>query len=313
MTPQTKDLHGFFIPLKFNVMPKPDKKEDRFFHLLSLGSFYLEFYCNGTRTSCGTGFFVRSDVGAVLVTNRHNVTGRNNYTNKPLHKLAAIPDSAVIFLPTAIGRVEYQFDLYLDDADTVPAWTENPTLGSRADVVALLICEIERNNALKEDSVFNLPDKNWHRSEVGSRVNVIGFPFGAVCDIFPVWSSGYIASEPDFNFADLPVFLVDCRSRPGQSGSPVVARFVPGDTVLHNGELFQAKKETTMLLGVYSGRINGKSDLGMVWKPHVIAETVKEAGLTGTQMRMDSRRHKYEVLPPKSYSLTGSGESPELA
>ena len=91
---------------------------------------------------------------------------------------------------------------------------------------------------------------------------------------FAIWSTGYIASEPDTDYNLLPCFLIDCRARPGQSGSIVIARFLPGDVVKFKGDMYQAKNEMTHFLGIYSGRINSESDLGIVWKMEVLRNIV---------------------------------------
>ena len=77
------------------------------------------------------------------------------------------------------------------------------------------------------------------------------------------WSSGFVATDPDIDWSGLPVFLIDCRSRRGQSGSPVVLRV---------GEPRLMGANTTRLIGLYSGRIRKESDLGMVWKTEAILE-----------------------------------------
>ena len=90
-----------------------------------------------------------------------------------------------------------------------------------------------------------------HRWDVGSELQVIGYPYGQVGGPFPIWSKGFIASEPDLDIAGLPVFLIDCRSRPGQSGSPVWARFRKGDFVTHNEKDYKAKEDMNYFLGVF--------------------------------------------------------------
>lgn len=92
---------------------------------------------------------------------------------------------------------------------------------------------------------------------------------------FATWSTGHIASEPDKEFNGLPAFLIDCRARKGQSGSLVIGRFLPGDVVSHKGKLYSAKKEMIDYVGIYSGRINKESDLGIVWKMVVIRDIVR--------------------------------------
>jgi hypothetical protein len=96
-----------------------------------------------------------------------------------------------------------------------------------------------------------------------------------------VWATGFVASEPDVDFDDLPIFLVDCRTREGQSGSPVI--------VYGNGGMFPMQDGSTAVmgevirfLGIYSGRIRDasepgtspSSDLGIVWKAHALRELV---------------------------------------
>jgi hypothetical protein len=55
-------------------------------------------------------------------------------------------------------------------------------------------------------------------------VSVIGFPFGLTAGgKLPIWATGTLATEPIVSFQDLPLSLVDCRTRQGQSGSPVIA------------------------------------------------------------------------------------------
>ena len=93
-------------------------------------------------------------------------------------------------------------------------------------------------------------------------------------DKFAIWSTGYIASEPATDYKDLPSFLIDCRARPGQSGSLVIAKFQPGDVVKYKDNLYQAQTEMVHFLGIYSGRINKESDLGIVWKMDVLRDLV---------------------------------------
>lgn len=82
-----------------------------------------------------------------------------------------------------------------------------------------------------------------------------------------------MASEPDVDFNEMPIFLIDCRSRQGQSGSPVVAHFGPGMVPTMQGNEV-SMSEVTRFLGIYSGRINEQSDLGIVWKASAIAELI---------------------------------------
>ena len=119
-----------------------------------------------------------------------------------------------------------------------------------------------------------MPAQVW---DVGSELQVIGYPFGQIGGLFPIWSKGFIASEPDVDIAGLPIFLIDCRSRTGQSGSPARARFKKGDVVTHKGKDHRAKEAQNYFLGVHSGRLRVDSDLGLVWKRSCIEELVNHA------------------------------------
>jgi hypothetical protein len=77
---------------------------------------------------------------------------------------------------------------------------------------------------------------------------------------------------------NLPAFLIDCRSRPGQSGSPVVftanefTRYRHASGRVETGPVHE-------LIGIYSGRIHDDADVGVVWKRDAVREIIEN----GTQ------------------------------
>jgi hypothetical protein len=83
-----------------------------------------------------------------------------------------------------------------------------------------------------------------------------------------------MASEPQVDFNDLPIFLIDCRSRQGQSGSAVLAYRSGGMVAMADGGSAAFDGPVWKFLGIYSGRINRESDLGIVWKASAIHELV---------------------------------------
>ncbi len=99
---------------------------------------------------------------------------------------------------------------------------------------------------------------------------VIGFPLGlAAAGKLPIWKTGHVASDIDINYDGKPIFLIDATTKPGMSGSPVVAlvkglRRTSTGWNLGGGEFIR-------FLGIYSGRI-GDSEIGRVWKPEVLDE-----------------------------------------
>ncbi|MYC60387.1 MAG: trypsin-like peptidase domain-containing protein [Gammaproteobacteria bacterium] len=283
---------------------KGEHKVRGFFDTLSGVSRYIRMYFGETFLASGTCFFVMTTDGPVLVTNRHNFTGRDNITGRPLRKDCGIPDHAVVTLHGP-GEVHYHIDLVDRENPEAPSWVEHPTLGAEADIVALPVKEmtniIGETNSISLEGVSS--QANWHRWDVGSELQVIGYPYGQIGGPFPIWSKGFIASEPDVDVAGLPIFLIDCRSRPGQSGSPVWARFGKGDVVTHKGQDYQAKETQNYFLGVYSGRLRGDSDLGLVWKRNCIEELVNHAIAHGTQHRMELRRHRFSATFSGEFSL----------
>lgn len=106
-------------------------------------------------------------------------------------------------------------------------------------------------------------------------VSIVGFPFGlSGGGYFGLWVQGFLASEPEIDFSGLPAFLVDSRTRPGQSGSPVVAYRSGGAVEMADASTNFFNGPVERFLGIYSGRINEQSDLGFVWRASAIAEIV---------------------------------------
>lgn len=242
--------------------------------LPSVMSLYIEMFFDETCLSSGTGFLCRGKSGRpYLITNRHNVTGRNQETGKCLdEKTLAIPNLLKIthnktgLLGETIVTVE---PLY--SPDDVPLWIEHPHLGNKADFVAVPLSQLNQVNLIFYE-LQNQPDIKIRVSDV---ISVVGYPFGKKIQGTAVWATGFVASEPNINYENLPVFLIDCRSREGQSGSAVIAHRNDGTFSDSRGNRILAGDPVTKLLGVYSGRINKESDLGMVWKCSAIAELLQ--------------------------------------
>lgn len=248
------------------------------FSLPSIQSLFIEMLNDGELCASATGFVMKSASGTpYLITNRHNVTGRNNYTNE---LLAPYSPSNFIRIYFLINRSNTDGSLQLIKNNLVwkpieiplydeeqNLWFEHPILGRKADFVAISlesVLDIEHRPYFHENVPLSLAPS--------SIVNIIGFPFGnSSGGKLPIWTSGFIASEICFDYNDLPQFLIDSRTRQGQSGSPVVCYvngivqdFQGNSTALYNGMSF--------LLGIYSGRINKESDIGIVWKVDAIQQ-----------------------------------------
>ena len=242
-------------------------------------AIFIELLFNETVLSTATAFFAKTEGKILLFTNRHNVTGRNNDTGEYLSKTGGIPNKMVICLPVVfdsgaehgakkLGAYQYfSVDLYRGQDFEDPIWVEHP-LPVKVDVVGFLI----KISGFDLGTLAFDATEGRYLAEVGAMVNVLGFPYGLSTDGFPIWMSGYIASEPNVDYDHQPMFLIDCRTRQGQSGSPVISILKKGQTVEHEGQLFEAPGDITYLRGIYSGRINAESDIGRVWKLSVIRE-----------------------------------------
>ncbi|HDL6872308.1 TPA: trypsin-like peptidase domain-containing protein [Yersinia enterocolitica] len=249
----------------------------------TMKSLYIEMYFEDQLLSCGTAFLVANDRTShcALITNRHNVTGRNQDTGDCLSKLGAIPNYIVIHFHKNIETngewLKVKLPLYRDDES--PFWIEHPKLGDKADIVAL--------NLNWESDVAKYPyylktdlDRTGILIGPAETVSVIGFPFGLSSKgKFPLWATGFMAQELTLITPDNPVFLIDCRTRQGQSGSAVIAyrpngyRHLVGDKISST----MTTKHCWEFLGIYSGRVNAESDLGRVWHVSAIEEVLNAA------------------------------------
>jgi hypothetical protein len=249
----------------------------------------------GELMSTATGFIASSPGGPVLITNRHVVTGRHNVTGEPLLKSGQLPWELDIRhhedhpeVPTSPGsggyastRVQRTEALY--DHDGNPRWIEHPVHGPRFDVVALPLRQLDRVKLLP---IVDPPTPLRIKIAPADPISIVGFPFGIDAgEGLAIWLSGYIASEPAIDaWENLPIMLVDARTREGSSGSPVYAFRSSGLINLEDDAGIQKKsaivaKPGWRFLGVYSGRLQPDSDVGIVWKRSAVDELLRAVPL----------------------------------
>lgn len=245
-------------------------------------TLYIEMYFDDTLLSSGSGFLIARtrESHCTFITNRHNVTGKNQDTGAHLSRTLAEPNFIKIFFhknqtEQLVGEwLPILLPLYKDD---VPQWVEHPKYGTKADVVAL--------NLRWGDDVCKLPyylDLDLDQCPLDIRpsetVSVVGFPFGlSSFGKFPIWATGFLAQELSLVTEENPVFLIDCRSRQGQSGAAVVAFRAGSYRVINKkaGKISQVIDPTQTVwkfLGIYSGRVNAESDLGRVWHFSILGD-----------------------------------------
>lgn len=275
--------------------------------LLSKGALYLEPLADdGTPLAHATGFVAQHHKLPFLVTNRHVVTGLDNGTNRVLDRHGRVPERIRVYHHLKQDDDEMKWgtaEISLFEKSGERRWMEHPTLGSSVDVVAFALLSPDLLEPKVSYWGHDLDDQHDIPVSAGRDVSVIGFPYGqrtSDSNYTPIWVRGTIATEPEFDFDDRPLFLVDARTRQGQSGSPVVAVKWKGTTGLDANEnvtnVTIAKATHSRLLGVYSGRLvrpdeddqpcptcgslHG-TDLGLVWKASALEEILGAPFNTG--------------------------------
>ncbi len=261
---------------------------DAWNHAVSiLYSFYGQ-----QKLASGTCFFWSHQERVYLVTNWHNLAGRNHLTGENLSPHGGRPDRVFVMVyrktgdplpqgvPSDVYSMEYVgLEIKLCEPDfSLVRWFQHPTLGRLVDVGAIDVTElavgmeIRAANVVEADAVVDL--------KVAQDVFVVGFPYGAMNGLpAPIWKRGSIASDPAFKIDGMPKLVIDTATREGMSGSPVVARsIVLGGYKTKAGltkSVVYARIDTVM--GIYSGRHYPdleKAQLGIVWNRDAIEETV---------------------------------------
>jgi hypothetical protein len=161
------------------------------------------------------------------------------------------------------------------DHNDDPIWFEHPVYGNKVDCVALRLTQLDDVELFPYNEYETAPKMRLGPADT---VSVIGFPFGIMAGgACAVWATGFVASEPEIDLRDLPLMLIDCRGRPGQSGSPVIAYRTAGSVALEDGSSAMFSGPVANAIGIYSGRVNDQSDLGLVWKMSAVREIVLSA------------------------------------
>jgi hypothetical protein len=239
--------------------------------LPSVQSLLIELVYGGQGLATGTAFVCNSKKGPALVTNWHNVSDRHPQTKRPLSPTGALPDEVRIVQNRAGKLGEWLIKSETLLANGQPRWVEHPRFGDKIDVVALPLTDLVDVELYPYDTGGG-PAIAINPAEA---ISVVGFPFGIQAGgSLAVWATGFVASEPQIDFNGLPLFLVDCRTRPGQSGSAVIAHRNGGTVAMQDGSTAIFSGPVSKFFGVYSGRLSDQSDLGMVWKASAVTEVL---------------------------------------
>jgi hypothetical protein len=241
----------------------------------TLATVPIETYFGARKLAMGTAFVCEKDGNFYLITNWHNLSGKDPDTGKHLSKTLAEPDRMTVWWNLK-GQMAGKFSatvLIRDPTTNRPLWRVHAVHGNKVDVVALPVtplptAEMYPINGMQSDSLL---------IQIGMDVYILGYPYGMGLVGLPVWKRASIATEPELvGIAPAPLYmLVDTASRPGMSGSPVIRR----SWAIHlpkAGGTSVGNPTATELVGIYSGRIASSdpldAELGMVWPVPLIWE-----------------------------------------
>jgi hypothetical protein len=268
---------------------------------VSLAAVHLQMDFNQMLLGTGSGFVIRTKRGPMLVTAKHNLTGRE-IDGQCKHSQAAVPN--FVTLTNFFGRLAERVPLY---AGTNDPNNEQPTfLALAREIVDVALLPLPLHTG--QHAANSLDDSLWRpesyqggiqRLHVADTCHVIGYPEGLTNNlgggrVLPLWKTGHLANDPHFDFNGEKVSLIDATMRPGMSGAPV---FVVRDNGVSN-EWLEAGEKARMamsaggslprmtlptaapfvrrnrLVGIYAGRTSDTSFIGMVWKPEIIHEVL---------------------------------------
>lgn len=248
----------------------------------SLKSLYIEMFFDDQLISSGTGFLVMNNLNTLyFVTARHNVTGCDNINGKYISETLAVPNKIKTKFPVVKeNKIHYIKNCTIDliDSKGQTTWNEHTKFKGLIDVAAIRLNDIHNEFV---NICYPIDLKEDHR-KILREVYIVGYPFGKSVSngdlSTAIWSKGIIANETDFliNISDkgipLPAFYVDSKTREGQSGSPVI---VHGQIISTSNSISISKQSRTFPVGIYTGRVNKDSDLGIAWNWEVLKDICK--------------------------------------
>ena len=208
----------------------------------------------------------------LVTTNYHVLSGKHPITDKVEDPVGRTPTSIRVFHNASKLGEWKPVDYPVIDNGGRPKWREHPKFGHKVDVVLLAI------DLPSDTTGYAINDQTWTDLQLrpAENVSIVGFPHGQTAGrLFGIWQTGYIASEPEFDFEGLPALLVDSRAWPGNSGSPVIARRYGSWSLRDGSQGFGAGGGfVTDFIGIYSGHL-GKAEMKIIWKRSVIEDILR--------------------------------------
>lgn len=143
-------------------------------------------------------FFTKRNGKRYLITNWHVVSGKDADTMECLDRNAAIPNKFHIFLPEKADDNNAVFDnefvkLDLYDVEGNPIWYAMKRNDKMIDIAVIpLKTEIDKFILDIEDAEEPFNEKV--NLNIADEIYVIGFPFGRIGGILPIWKKASVAS-----------------------------------------------------------------------------------------------------------------------
>lgn len=255
----------------------------------STTSLMVELLSKKESIGTATAFVVEHKSKKYLVSNTHVFSGWDHFHNKAADSKGRIPDEIKIYYHhrSTIGKWTSRTEKLRNDDGSIK-WFEAK---QPIDVAALGLTNLDEKLRIYPFDL-KLADTDM-LAMVGMPASIIGFPggltasgldtreagrkAGIISPGFPIWKVGYIATDPDWDVDQLPLFLIDSTTRAGMCGSPVV--------LLTQGAYITKKRRfvigiSSLFLGIYSAQVD-PLELGYVWKPRALIELLSKAPLNG--------------------------------
>lgn len=225
-------------------------------------SVYLETFKDTIAVSSATGFIIRSKTRNYLITNWHVVTNKDPVTQNWANGLPHITPNKIRIMHNSktignhIVRIEN-----LTNKNGIRYKQFNINKNEMVDVIALPLTDTSGGVAIYPVDYQNTTESIIVRPT--ESLYVLGFPMGIKsAPFFPIWKSGTIASEPDFDQENKPIIWLDIKGYGGMSGAPVYLitdRYITKGTTSIN-----MVGSITFFMGVFSHATD--INIGGIWK-----------------------------------------------
>ncbi|EKE26155.1 MAG: hypothetical protein ACD_4C00405G0002 [uncultured bacterium (gcode 4)] len=226
----------------------------------SLTSLKIDLYFDTKFLSTATWFIIQVNWEYILVTNYHVLSWRHFETWKSLSIQSSIPNKVAIWHHIR-ERPWYYKKVFEDliDSDGKELFLDWKKIGN-CDVALLKI-----KNIPSDISIYDIDYINHKSLDVqffpGQPLLIAWFPYWlSSYSLMPIWKSGILASEMDFDFKWFNCFLVDAWTRGWMSWSPVFVYFNNWAYTLKDWTQILRSENLYKFLWIYSSRLCIPSD-----------------------------------------------------